>query len=249
MKRWTLWGALALATALVAGNAQAMLIAKTNLVDLVRDADSVVLGTVTSVSDGIEPNYGLPYTEVTLSVEETLRGDPSDTFTFRQIGLLQPRLTADGTKMMPGAPADMPHYPVGARVLLFMGPTASMTGLQSPIGLGYGKFTLGPGTAENDYTNTGVFLNVSLGAGLATANDARILTTATGAVNPDDLLSLVRRAVSGNWPITCKMWKTDEGAPTCVPSSKRPVPPPVNPPKPIDSTTPVSQPGTKGVQQ
>lgn len=246
MKRWRLWSGLALGTVL-AGNARAVIVAPTNLVDLIRDADSVVIGTVTTVTDGFEPNYGLPYTEVTLSVEETLRGASSDTFTFRQIGLLQPRLSADGTRTMPGAPVDMPRYPVGARVLLFMGPIASMTGLQSPIGLGFGKFTFGPGTAEDDYNNSGVFANVSLGAGLATANDGRILTTATGPVNPDDLLSLVRRAVIGNWTSTCKMWKTDEGAPTCVPLSKRPVAPPVNPAKPIDSTTPASQPGTKGV--
>ena len=239
MKRWQVWGGLALASVVAAGNAHAILIARTNLVDLVRDADSVVIGTVTSVSDGIETNYGLPYTEVTLSLEETLRGTPSDTFTFRQIGLLQPRLTADGTKMMAAAPEGIPRYAVGDRVLLFMGAQASMTGLRSTIGLGYGKFNLTTANATNDLRNGGVFQNVSLADGLASDNDTRILSTTEGAVNQADLLSLVRRAVRENWTSNCKMWNTDEGTPHCG-APNRPVP--VKPPRTSVPTDPSKAP-------
>ena len=226
MKRWTLWGALALASAMVAGDAQAMLIAKTNLVDLVNDADSIVVGTVTSVTDGIEPTYGLPYTEVTLSLEETIRGGQSGTFTFRQIGLMKPRLTADGTKMMAAAPEGIPRYAAGERVLLFMCPQAEMTGLQSTIGLGYGKFNLATANATNDLGNGGVFDDVSLAPSVANENDLRILSTPQGAVNQVDLLSLVRRSVQGNWTKTCKMWNTYEDAQKCgTPAPPRPVTP------------------------
>ena len=243
MKKWTLGGALAVVLALAGTNANALMIAPTNLVDLVRDADVIVVGTVTTVTDGLDDTNGLPYSEVTLSLRETIRGLPSDNYTFRQFGLTNPRPTADGTMMIPAAPDGMPRYAVGDYVLLFMGAPASMTGLQSPIGLGYGKFTLGAGTAENDYRNAGVFQNVSLGAGLATDNDARILTTTNGPVNPDDLLSLVRRAVQNNWVQNCKMWITDQDTPRCVGQIARPQPGPVTPPlnpNPNPSQTPTT---------
>jgi hypothetical protein len=220
MRRWQLWGTLTFVTALVAGNTKAMTLANTNLVDLIRDADSIVVGSVSTVTDGVDTN-GFPYTEVTVSVQEAIRGTQSDTYTFRQIGLQKPRLTADGTKMMLPAPEGIPRYAVGEHVLLFMGTPASMTGLQSTIGLGFGKFYLNAGSAVDDVGNEGVFQNVELRAGLATANDTRILTTSMGAVNPDDLLSLVHRAVAGNWAGTCQMWKTGE-TPICTPLSRRP---------------------------
>jgi hypothetical protein len=215
MKRWKVWGAAAIATAVVAGNAHALVVDKANLVNLIRDADSIVVGTVTTVTDGIDSNNGLPYTEVTLNLEETIRGLPSDTYTFRQIGLQNARPTDDGTMMILPAPQGIPRYAVGEHVLLFMGQPASMTGLQSTVGLEFGKFVLGSGSAVNASNNAGVFQNVSLAGGLATSNDGRILTTSMGAVNPDDLLSLVRRAVQGAWTSNCKMWITDEETPKC----------------------------------
>jgi hypothetical protein len=212
--------------ALAGGNARALTLPKMNLVDLIRESESIVVGTVTSVTDGID-DIGLPYTEVTVTLEETLRGSPSTTLTFRQIGLQTARLTADGTKLMLPAPEGIPRYAAGEHLLLFLGEPASMTGLRSTVGLGYGKFFVGGGQAINDLGNEGVFRNISLATGLATANDSRILTTSIGAVNPNDLLTLVRRAVQNDWVTTCQMWKTDEG-PSCGPG--QPGPNPFNPP-------------------
>lgn len=228
MKRCRLCCALALATVLAAGSARAVsLPADLNLVDLMDLSDSIVVGTVTSVTDGIDGTYGLPYTEVTLFVEETLKGtqSPGAPYTFRQLGLLTPRLSADGTKIMPEAPPGIPRYDAGDRVMLFLGPPASVTGLQSTVALGMGKFVLNVGNAVNDLGNAAVFQNISLASGLATANDNRILATTSGAVNQADFLSLIRRAVEGNWISTCRIWKTDEGIPNCVdPRHRRIIP-------------------------
>jgi hypothetical protein len=197
----------------VGGNARALSLPSMNLVDLMRESESIVVGTVTSVTDGID-DIGLPYTEITLNIEETILGSPSGTYTFRQIGLQTARLTADGTKLMLPAPEGIPRYTVGEHVLLFLGEPASLTGLRSTAGLGYGKFLVGGGQAINDLGNEGVFQNISLATSVATANNNRILSTTIGAVNPDDFLTLVRNAVQNHWLATCQMWKTGE-TPVC----------------------------------
>lgn len=201
--------------ALAAGDARAMTLRETNLVDLIRQSDSIVFGQVTDVTDGLLDN-GLPYTEVTVSVSEKLRGEESGTITFRQFGLRTPRPTGDG-RIIPAAPEGMPRYEIGEEILLFMNPAAVMTGLRSPVGLGNGKFTFGPGIAENALGNRGIFENISVERGITNANDDRILGTTMGAVNDTDLKSLVRRAVSARWVETCLMWNTEEGK-TCAPN-------------------------------
>ena len=219
-----------------------MLPQKLNLISLIRESNSIMLGNVQNVTDGIDEN-GLPYTEITMGIEEQFRGEsPEGTYTFRQIGLLSPRLSPDGTRRMPAAPEGMPKYAVGDHILLFLNPKASMTGFQTPVALGTGKFRIDSGQAENDYANDGVFSNVSLAPGLATDNDRRILETTAGAVNPDALLSLVRRAVQNHWVETCNMWNTDEGPVNCPGNIvKRPIHAPQ--PKTVTTTkTPTAAP-------
>jgi len=199
--------------ALAAGDARAMMLRDTNLVDLIRQSDSIVIGKVTVVTDGFDER-GLPYTEVTVTISDLLRGDEYETVTFRQIGLRTARPNADGTRIIPAAPEGMPRYMEGEEVLLFLNPPAALTGLRSPVGLGNGKFDFGPGTASNELGNKGVFANISVERGITNPNDDRILATTMGAVNDTDLKSLVRRAVGDHWVETCLMWNTDEGK-TC----------------------------------
>lgn len=203
--------------ALCGGKVWAVTLPAMNLVDLIRGADSILLGEVTAVTDGIDP-IGLPYTEITIAISETLRGGEQGTYALRQFGLKEPRLTPDGTMRMMVAPEGIPRYSAGESVLLFLNPSASITGLRSTVGLGHGKFRLGGSLAENDLGNAGIFANISLDPGLANENDQRILTTRLGAVNNEDFVSLVRRAVTESWVETCKMWKTDEGT-TCLGSA------------------------------
>lgn len=210
-RRWL--AALAIAgMALAGGSARAMTLGDTNLVDLVRNSVSIVKGTVTTVTDGVDGN-GLPYTEVSVAIDETLRGDEQGTYTFRQFGLLEPRLSADGTRKLMPAPEGFPRYDEGEEVLLFLAQPAAMTGLRSTYGLATGKFSFGPGRVENELANQGLFRNVSLEPELITDGDRRMLDTEMGAVHAENFLSLVRRAVHDDWVPRGKMWRTDEGRP------------------------------------
>lgn len=215
MTKRHLWlGALVVALTLLAGgDASAMSLEQVNLVDLLRDSTSIVAGSVTTVTDGIDAN-GLPYTEITLHIRETLRGGETGTYTFRQFGLKSPRLSADGTRKMLAAPEAFPRYAEGEEVLLFLYRPAALTGMRTTYGLAAGKFTFGPGRIENDLANEGLFRNISAETLLTTANDIRMLETPIGAVNPDTFTSFVRRAVADRWVENCRVWDTLEGK-TC----------------------------------
>ena len=169
-----------------------------NVVDLLRQSDAIVVGKVAKVADGID-DHGIPYTEVTLNVSESIRGALPDVYTFRQFGLMNPRPMPDGKMLMMPAPEGFPRYASGEHVLLFLFPKASQTGLRTTTGLMQGKFTLRPGFAANGTGNVGLFQDVRLDPGLGESSDKRLLATRSGAVNPDAFLSFVRRAVQGRW--------------------------------------------------
>ena len=200
--------------AVAGGEVRALTLADLNLVDLLRNSTSILKGSVTGVTDGFDAS-GIPYTEVTVQISRTLRGTEQGTYTFRQFGLLAPRLSADGTRTMLPAPSGFPKYADGEEVFLFMYKPASLTGLRTTVGLSAGKFSFGPGRVENDLANAGLFHDVSLEAGLATDNDVRMLETEIGAVNPDTFTSFVERAVTEGWVENCRLWNTSEGK-TCA---------------------------------
>lgn len=195
---------------LAGDEARALTAANPNLVDLLRNSTSILIGTVTGVSDGVDAT-GLPYTQVTLEIRRTLRGIESGVYTFRQFGLLSPRLSADGTRKMMPAPSGFPRYAEGDEVLLFLSMPAGLTGLRTTYGLGAGRFSYGPGRIENDLANEGLFRNLSIDAGLATSNDVRMMDTEIGAVNSDTFSAFVERAVTGRWAEECRIWNTSEG--------------------------------------
>src|SRR5262245_7199104 len=128
MTKRTWLGSLACALAfLAAADARAMTLRATNIVDLLRESDAIVLGRVASVTDGIDER-GVPYTEVTFEIDESLRGTLSGTYKFRQFGLLNPRLTADGQRKMMPAPEGFPRFVPGEQNVLFLHPVAGWTG-------------------------------------------------------------------------------------------------------------------------
>ena len=199
---------------LAGGEARAMTGASLNLVDLLRNSTSILKGTVTGVTDGVDA-AGLPYTEITVEISRALRGQEQGAYAFRQFGLLNPRLSADGTMKMLPAPSGFPRYAEGDQVFLFLSRPAALTGLRTTVGLGAGRFSFGPGRIENDLANEGLFRNLSLDAGLSTGNDVRMLETEIGAVNPDAFQSFVERAIAERWVENCRLWNTSEGK-TCV---------------------------------
>jgi len=196
---------LVIAWAALAGTrAVALSLVEKNVVDLLQESDAIVVGTVSKVDDGIDTS-GIPYTEITLKVSESIRGALPDTYTFRQFGLLKPRPSADGKRLMMPAPEGFPRYASGEQVLLFLYPQAKRTGLRTTSGLIQGKFTLSPGFATNGSGNAGLFRNVHLDPGFVEDKDKRLLATEGGAMNPDAFLSFVRRAVAGRWVETGRL--------------------------------------------
>ncbi len=182
----------------------ALSLVEQNVVDLLRDSDAIAVGTIGKVADGID-DRGLPYTEVTLKVSESIRGALPETYTFRQFGLIKPRPSQDGKRLLMPAPEGFPRYASAERVLLFLYPEAARTGLRTTAGLLQGKFTLGPGYAANGKGNAGLFRNVSLDPSLVEAADRRLLATESGVMNPDAFVSFVRRAVHGRWVETGRL--------------------------------------------
>lgn len=200
-----------LAAALVAatGSARAMSLSSrdTNIVDLLQQSKDIVVGHVTKVTDGLDER-GIPYTEVTLHVSESIRGTISDEYTFRQFGLLKPRPMADGKRTMMPAPPGFPHYEAGEQVVLMLRPQAQWTGFRMPAGVTKGKFKVGPGRVANDDENRGLFQNVHLDKGLASAGEKRMMT-AGGAANPETFLAFLRKAVREHWVETGRMSRAE----------------------------------------
>ena len=231
------WGFFVLAALVAAvGSAHAMtLTGDANIVQLLQQSNDIVVGQVSNVTDGLDQR-GLPYTEVTLQVSESIRGGISGTYTFRQFGLLAPRLTADGTKKLMPAPEGFPRYTAGTELVLMLRPSARLTGFRMPAGVTGGKFEIGPGRVENEHGNAGLFSNVSLEQGLGSAKDTRMIVDG-GPANPDTFLSFLRRAVQDRWVETGRLSLSDRRG---VPS---PPPPPSEPNVPLDEAVPAN-PGT-----
>lgn len=204
MTRRAWLGSLACALAILgATRIDAMSLNATNIVDLLHDSDAIVVGRVEKVTDGIDER-GIPYTEVQVEISESIRGDLSGTYTFRQFGLQNARVTADGKYKMLPAPEGFPKFVAGEDNVLFLRPAARRTGLRTTAGLTAGKFVMGPGRVENAMGNAGLFRDIRLEQGLATGAERKLFAS-EGAVAPEAFLSLVRRAVKGRWVETGRM--------------------------------------------
>jgi hypothetical protein len=179
-----------------------------NIVELLAQSNDIVVGKIEAVTDGID-DHGVPYTEVTLEISESIRGNRAGAYKFRQFGLLAPRLTADGRRKMMASPTGFPKYTRGEEVALFLRPSAAWTGFRMPAGVTGGKFTIDAGRVENGRGNAGLFENVDVDRGVVTERDKRLLATASGPLNPDAFLSFVRRAVREHWTETERMIRTD----------------------------------------
>jgi hypothetical protein len=169
-----------------------------SLVDLLKQSDLILHGRVVSVTDGLD-GRGIPYTEVTLSVSEALKGKAGDTYTFRQFGLLKPRRMPDGRVNLMVTPAAWPTYTAGEETILFLNRPAAWTGLQTTAGLGQGKFKVSLAGAVNQANNTSLFRDVQVDDSLLDATEERVMATQKGAVNAHSFTTLVKRAVDGRW--------------------------------------------------
>lgn len=167
------------------------------VVDLIGHSDTIVAGQVVSVVDGFD-GRGLPYTEVTLKVSDTIRGQKADTYTFRQFGLDKPRKLADGRTYL-GRPPGWPTWRKDESAIVFMYPRAARTGLQTTVGLGYGKVSVAGGAAMNAYENVGLFGRVRVNRALLDASEQQMFDTKSGPVDAVTFQKFLHRAVKGNW--------------------------------------------------
>ena len=191
--------ALGMAAALlfVAG-ATASTVAPRNLVHLIDDAQDIVVGSVTAVTDGVDAE-GVPYTEVTLAVGETLRGSQGDTMSFRQFGLLAPRVLPNGKTMYAVRPPGWPQYTTGERVLLFLTRPASQTGLRTTVGLEQGKFAITNNLLRLAATEGALFDGVDIAANTLTAEERALVASPSAQYDANAFIAFLRRAVSQRW--------------------------------------------------
>lgn len=160
-----------------------------NLTALVDEAATIIRGYVTSVRVEPHPKLGNLYTVVvTLKVERTLKGEPGETFSFRQfIWDIRDRYNAAG-------------YQKGQHLLLLV-IKPSPYGLASPAGLEQGRFRIERGpddrmTAVNGAGNHGLFNNVipdleARGAALSAPLAARVSQHTGGPMPLDELEGII----------------------------------------------------------
>ena len=191
--------AIAAALLLAAPAAQAMKLKSQSLTQLITEAQSIVFGTVRSVTDGIDGN-GRPYTEITLAVGDIAKGgiEAGSEYTFRQFGLLKPRSLGNGKTLLAVSPEGFARWAEGETVLAFLYRPAALTGLQTTAGMAQGKFTLTNGMFANEFHNAGLFDGVEINSSLLSPEQQNMLTT-PGAVDATEFADLIGRAVAEQW--------------------------------------------------
>ena len=156
------------------GAANATMVRALTLPDLVARAERVVVGRCLDLHETADPRTGLPVTEVTFAVGETLKGPAEARLVFRQLG----------DRAHPG-PA--PGLAVGEDALLFLG-RESASGLTAPIGFEQGRVPITGGVART----------ASLAEAAARGLDAPARCGRTGRcrVELERLLAVIRGMVS-----------------------------------------------------
>lgn len=176
--------------------AHAKSINKQNLVELMTHTDSILIGTVSGKADGFQE--GLPYTEITLEVGQSVKGDHGSTYTFRQFGLIEPKPTGDGRINLMVTPAGWPTYNKGEQVMLFLHKPASETGFQTTAGLTQGKFTIRGNQVANGVDNEALFAGIKINGKLSPTQQD-LVNQAGGSFAAEAFFSLVKTAVDENW--------------------------------------------------
>ncbi len=180
---------LLLAVVLWTHTASAQRTIPVNIEQLVRDAGTIVDGTVVSTRTGKDPETGFIVTWVTLKVNESFFGASEGTVTFKQYGG-----EADG---LANYPKHLPRYSAGERSILFLTAPSSI-GMQSPVGMQQGKFMImKEGNAKtvvrNMTVNPSLFVGLRSSAALSKAIPAAL--DAEGSMDVEAFTSLVRSYV------------------------------------------------------
>ena len=170
---------------------------KMTIADLVYYGDLIIAGRVTAVTDGFDANH-LPYTDITVSVSENLKGNAGAAYTFRQLGLAAPRDMGNGRTFVGLSPDGFPRFTLGEDVVLFLFAKTSL-GFQSTVGLMQGKFTLTGHQLVNDINNRGLFDDVTVDPSQLTAAEQKMLAKEQGPLDQDVFQRFVKKAVQQGW--------------------------------------------------
>jgi hypothetical protein len=211
VQRATLGLAVAMLSLAIAPAAMAAKLVNRNLTQLIADSETIIAGTVTTVTDGIDEN-GVPFTEITIAVASAAKGAVKDAarrgpagtsaeapvYTFRQFGLLKPRVMDNGRTFLGVTPEGFARWHEGETVIAFLHRPASMTGLQTTAGLAQGKLVLRNGRYANEFNNRGLFEGVEINRGLMTPAQQNMLLN-PGPADAGALMELIERAVADNW--------------------------------------------------
>jgi hypothetical protein len=184
--------------------ADAASVVKQNLADLITQSELILLGTVERVSDGFT-KQGIPYTEITMNVTESLKGDKTPVYRFRQFGLMESRASSTGQDYLGMSPQGSPRWFAGESVLVFLHQPARHTGLQATVGMGEGKLEEVGGRFERNGGIQSLFQNLVVEVSDLTPDQIDMLRGDAQVVESSSLLALLRRAVDENWVENGKM--------------------------------------------
>lgn len=177
-------------------HAHATSVKQMNVADLINYGDKIIAGRVTAVSDGFDSN-NLPYTDVTVAISESLKGNAKGYYTFRQFGLAEPRDLGNGRTYVGVSPDGFPRFRPGEDVVVFLFKKTSL-GFQSAAGLMQGKFTVSGDKLTNDVNNMGLFKDVTANASMSPA-EQKMLTTHDGPIDAELFKGFVKKAVEQSW--------------------------------------------------
>lgn len=175
-----------------------------NVVDLIELSEVIVVGTVGQVTDGFDQN-GVPYTQVTMNLKETIRGSEQGTYTFRQFGLLEPRDMGNGLMNLNTTLDGWPNYKQDQEVILFLYRQAPLTGFRTTVGLLQGKFDANGEMLANAINNRGLFENMNVDPQLLSAAERKLIESNEGPLNRETFVSFVRKVVEQGWVETGKV--------------------------------------------
>jgi hypothetical protein len=140
-----------------------------NLERMVKQAGVIVHATVAKTESARDPRTHLLYTQVTLDVKENFFGAADAMYSFRQYGGSE-----QGHHFYPEG---MVHYKAGDDIIILLYAKSS-SGLQSPVGMKQGIFSVSADTktnarvVANQLNNRGLFASMQSSSLLAKKNAA-----------------------------------------------------------------------------
>lgn len=195
----SLWiAALALA---VSAPASALTVLQLNLEQLTSLSEKVFVGRCVGVeADGEFKGHKVQ--KVTFEVIDMLKGEPSKTVTFHQLGIVdggEDLGMKEGVKIQ-GLERDLPQYQVGEEAIVFLS-AAGGSGITAPVGLAQGKFAVtthgGVKSVANGVGNRGLFIGADKSPRMKAMSlspaDRKMMAVNGGDLPYSDFVSLVKK--------------------------------------------------------